>query len=309
MLKTTLAPAKVAELVEAAADASEAELEASQNEPAYPHLHYVHGIGIMGDRAHPRWRAPPRRKKFTSRGARRKFNVMMGLSNAAGVRRSVHSEPPSPKRIRSDMKTGEHVDGGDGGDCNDHAKGKNDEVRVLKEFGVADKMGQRHQIIRQRTVSTSFGSDDVDGYTNLLSSVLSGKIDELVSGIPGEVGGGGCGGGGEKGGGKANCRGNGMRKSHEGSRETHDGEVVGVISYSEELSRNVVRSGVPPPLPRYTKVAMWRGEDVCLEQLGAGEMQELIVGITWCEPKSGKMGKVDLDLSVMVSANGCTIVQ
>lgn len=80
-------------------------------------------------------------------------------------------------------------------------------------------------------------------------------------------------------------------------------EMVGVISCTEELSKNVVGTGVPPTLPMYTKLAMWRGEDVCLNQLGAGGMKELMVSITWCQPK-GYHQSIDLDRSVMVSSPG-----
>ncbi|CAN0457171.1 unnamed protein product, partial [Hapterophycus canaliculatus] len=137
-----------------------------------------------------------------------------------------------------------------------------DEVRVMRDCGVADKKGQRHQIIRPRTVSTRFGQPCVDAYLGLVTDGYDSE-------------------------------------SHTECQREVKGEVIGVISYTEELSKNVIRTGVPPPLPKYTKVAMWRGDDVCLNQLGAGDMEELLVGITWCEPK-GSTAQIDLDLSVMV---------
>lgn len=159
-------------------------------------------------------------------------------------------------------------------------------------MAVADKKGQRHQITRTRTISTNFGSASVEAYSNMLTSLISAQMEQLAAGrakprndsTPHETG--------------------GRQEAGEwtgGAGSVDKRDMMGIISYSEELCRNCVRSGVPPPLPKYTRVAMWRGEDVCLEQLGAGGMNELIVGVTWCEPKDGKMGRVDLDLSVMVS--------
>lgn len=158
-------------------------------------------------------------------------------------------------------------------------------------MGVADKKGQRHLIKRTRTISTNFGSASVVAYNTMLSSLLSTKMENLAAGsaragngiVPAVAG-------------ESMQAGEGINSA--GSVGKRD--MLGIISYSEELCRNCVRSGVPPPLPKYTRVAMWRGEDVCLEQLGVADMNELIVGITWCEPKDGKTGKVDLDLSVMV---------
>ena len=149
-----------------------------------------------------------------------------------------------------------------------------DEVRMTWESGVGDKKGQRHQIQRARTVSTRFGPNSVGTYRDMVGSALSLKMETFVaaSRTPDEV----------------------------LSEAPPQRAVVGVISYTEELSKNVVRSGVPPPLPKYTRVAMWRGDDVCLEQIGAGDVEELVAGITWCEPK-GFDGRVDLDLSVIVS--------
>ena len=237
----------------------------------------------------------------------------------------VHPEPPPPKKIRT--PTGSVVSADGTGPATGKAEEKLDnpagEVRVEREYGVADKKGQRHQIVRPRTVSTSFGQPSVDAYLALVTSGLSRKMDDLANGAPNkapdgapssddvaaELAGPGTGtavsvkvsaddamvvaevdneGGGGGGGGREDKR-----------RAAGKEEVVGVISYTEELSKNVVRTGVPPPLPKYTKVAMWRGEDVCLNQLGAGDVKELLVGIAWCEPK-GSRQSVDLDLSVMV---------
>lgn len=161
-----------------------------------------------------------------------------------------------------------------------------DEVRVVRECGVADKKGQRHQINRPRTVSTRFGQACVDGYLGLVTSALSQKMDDLASPTPTNVN-------------VKAADGDASEANSEEGNEVKRDVVVGVISYTEELSKNVVRTGVPPPLPKYTKVAMWRGEDICLNQLGAGDMKRLLVGITWCEPK-GSMTRIDLDLSVMV---------
>lgn len=177
-----------------------------------------------------------------------------------------------------------------------HKQSSVEEVRVICEYGVADKKGQRFQIQRPRTVSTTFGQTSVDGYMAMLVSALSHmmkKINALSSGA--------LDGGPTKGPMKAGKTTPTIPPVDDGDMSLTTGEVVGVISYTEELSKNVVRSGVPPPLPKYTRVAMWRGEDVCLEQLGAGNMKEFLVGITWCGPK-GWSHNVDLDLSVMV---GC----
>lgn len=197
----------------------------------------------------------------------------------------VHPEPATKKR-----RTGDVVEGvaetDEGEDTNAI------EVRVTREYGVADKKGQRHQIDRQRTVSKGFGQKSVDAYTAMVSSVLSRKMETLA---------------------KADTANRKVKPSADSSGSGKEGsaaeagEVIGVISYTEELNKNVVRSGVPPPLPEYTKVAMWRGEDVCLDQLGAGGMKELMVGITWCEPK-GSHQSVDLDLSVMVCCASCVVL-
>lgn len=181
------------------------------------------------------------------------------------------------------------------------------EVRSTQEFGVADKKGQRHMIQRQRTISTSFGQGSADAYLAMVASALSQKMEE-ISALSAGVASGGDGADSANAGVTVplpastgdgdDCALDGG-VSPKGDASLTAGEVVGVISYTEELRKNVVRSGVPPPLPNYTRVAMWRGEDVCLEQLGAGDMKELKVGITWCEPK-GSSDTVDLDLSVMV---------
>ncbi|CAN0403384.1 unnamed protein product, partial [Ectocarpus fasciculatus] len=249
----------------------------------------------------------------------------------------VHPEPPPSKKSKSDGETcpgGQVVDRADA--CaTTEVKERPDEVRVMREYSVADKKGQRHQIVRPRTVSTSFGQPCVDAYLGLVVSALSQKMEQLGSlpelspprhripgGTPRENSpvpmdaeqrrdGGSCveagvivgvtattdqkvrpatksesspGDGGAAGGNDESVKGNG---------------VVGVISYTEELRENVVRTGVPPPLPKYTRAQLWRGEDLCLDQLGAGGMKELLVGITWCEPK-GSLDSIDLDLSVMV---------
>lgn len=151
-----------------------------------------------------------------------------------------------------------------------------DEVRVMRIRGVGDKKGQRHQIMHGRTVSTRFGPNTVSAYLEVVRSALSLMMDRLAN--------------------------TSFRASENTSSDAPPrGKVTGIISYSEELSRNVVRSGVPPPLPKYTRVAMWRGESVCLDQMGAGDMEEEIVaGINWCEAKTPSE-RVDLDLSVMVS--------
>lgn len=149
------------------------------------------------------------------------------------------------------------------------------EVTVVRKYGVADKKGQRDHIARSHTVSTHFGQSSVDAYLTLLTSVLSWKMDNLTSRPA------------------ASSSLVGLEANEMPDKCLEDApnvlvvkeEVVGLISYTEELSKNVVRTGVPPPLPKFTRVAMWRGEDVRLNQLGAGDMEELLVGINWCEPK------------------------
>ncbi|CBJ28634.1 conserved unknown protein [Ectocarpus siliculosus] len=248
----------------------------------------------------------------------------------------VHPEPPPSKKSKTDGEacpSGPVVDGADAGAAAEVKEGP-DEVRVMREYSVADKKGQRHQIVRPRTVSTSFGQPCVDAYVGLVVSALSQKMDQLgslpalsspLARIPGGARGdspvpmdaeqtrddGSCVEAGvivgatvatdqkarpakesESNPGEAGAEG-GNDKSAKGNG------VVGVISYTEELRENVVRTGVPPPLPKYTRAQLWRGEDLCLDQLGAGGMKELLVGITWCEPK-GSRDRIDLDLSVMV---------
>lgn len=262
----------------------------------------VPGANLSPEQAGPSRAGRRQRKKKRSLNAGE-------VGSAAKAGPYVHPDPPLKKR--KTVVTGDDGDGDDTCDVmgNDisgiaivdrdgpevakiRSKPHNtaDEVRVVREYGVADKKGQRHQIDRPRTVSTRFGQSSVDAYLDLLTSVLSRKMEDLVS-PPTESSS------------RADLKANGMRdKCPEGvpnvaaARE----EVVGVISYTEELSKNVVRTGVPPPLPKFTRVAMWRGEDVCLNQLGAGEVQELLVGIHWCEPQ-GSNAQIDLDLSVMVS--------
>lgn len=248
----------------------------------------------------------------------------------------VHPEPPPSKKSKTDGEgcpSRPVVDGADAGAAAEVKEGP-DEVRVRRKYSVADKKGQLHQIVRPRSVSTSFGQPCVDAYLGLVVSALSQKMEQLGSlpalpsprdripggsrgdspvpidaeqtrddescveagvivgatvttdqkarpakeseSTPGEAG--------AEGGNDKSAKGNG---------------VVGVISYTEELRENVVRTGVPPPLPKYTRAQLWRGEDLCLDQLGAGGMKELLVGITWCEPK-GSRDRIDLDLSVMV---------
>lgn len=144
-----------------------------------------------------------------------------------------------------------------------------DEVRVIREDGVADKKGQRHQIMRARTVSTSFGQACVDGYLGMVRLTLSRKIDALVS-TPSLS--------------KPSAEGDAetavLRPPHApqspgnedtnmateqniagvsktgGDQQAVTEQVVGIISYSEELKKNAIRSGVPPPLPKYARVAI-----------------------------------------------------
>lgn len=253
----------------------------------------------------PSVEAEPSRARRRKRKNKRRvnFSSVVGdadTDSADNVVPYVHPDPP----LRKIMKTVSNDE--DGGGTHDpvgiditgialvdkagtmsHPPG--DEVRVVRACAVADKKGQRHQINRPRTVSTRFGQSSVDAYVNLLSSALAQKMEDFFSrsttsssvGLNAKQG-------------PVKCPGDVPKVA--AAKE----EVVGVISYTEELSKNVVRTGVPPPLPKFTRVAMWRGEDVCLNQLGAGDMNELLVGINWCEPK-GYNGSIDLDLSVMVS--------
>ena len=85
-------------------------------------------------------------------------------------------------------------------------------------------------------------------------------------------------------------------------------KVISLISLTPELHDNVIRSGLPPIEPPYSKVSMWRGEVVCINQLLEGgentdsktdsseaDGLELILGISWCQKQKGPV--VDLDLS------------
>ncbi|CAM9911654.1 unnamed protein product [Scytosiphon promiscuus] len=242
-----------------------------------------------------------RRRKKKSKGNPRLSSQVGHAGRAPGATRPhVHPEPPPMKKKKKEEK----IDEGSselaatvvasegkaelGGESNSPGKARDpstDEVRVMRECGVADKKGQRHQITRPRTISTRFGQESVDGYRCLVTSALSRKMEDLTSVASAKM--------------DVSVTDGGDSEAVARGRNDAEREVVGVISYTEELSRNVIRSGVPPPLPKYTKVAMWRGEDVCLNQLGAGDMKELLVGITWCEPK-GSTTRIDLDLSVMV---------
>lgn len=259
------------------------------------------------------------------RSGRRKPKTKRGLTlhssadeaeSAGNAGPYVHPEPPLPKKRKavgtgddSTCPTGIDITGialvdGAGTEAMELEKVRDppaDEVRVVREYGVADKKGQRHQINRPRTVSTRFTQASVDAYLTLLTSALSRKMEGLASlpttssslvglnanGIPDK-----CpedvqnvedfGGKGRSGtaSGAASSKDVMMvtgvvdgRGGGDEARAAAKNEVVGVISYTEELSKNVVRTGVPPPLPKFTKVAMWRGEDVCLNQLGAGDMK------------------------------------
>ena len=101
------------------------------------------------------------------------------------------------------------------------------------------------------------------------------------------------------------------------------------IVATPELLKNTKRSGQPPSVPSYTQRALWRGDSISLDQLLRPEMDEedapsagggaasaaaaaadggdgcdgsvkLLAGISWCEPKDGSLGNVDLDLSVLL---------
>lgn len=301
MLKTTFTPGEVSALRQEALDKSST---ATKNVP--PGGAASLQEAAAGD--------PTVQTALPRAGHRRRKTISAGASTAPFV----HPEPTPSKKQRT---AAAGSTGSTGGNDNPAAAAAFDEaspaatdaekmvdedpageVRVGREYGVADKKGQRHQIFRPRTVSTSFGQACVDAYLALVISALSQKMEDLGNGAPPNK----CPDGGistltDVG----ETTGSGMTVVEEDNgggkrRAAEKEEVVGVISYTEELSKNVVRTGVPPPLPKYTKVAMWRGEDVCLNQLGAGDMKELMVGIAWCQPK-GPTPSIDLDLSVMVS--------
>lgn len=272
-----------------------------------------------------------RRKRKTNTKANLQLSSFLdqaqGAAGAAGA--FVHPEPPPSKKKKTaagssgddgslNPASGTLAEGTGATEAGEKVDNLAGEVRVEREYGVADKKGQRHQIVRPRTVSTSFGQACVDAYLALVISALSRKMNDLANGAPSKCADGApssekaatrtAGSGttvpGEASAEDAMVVAGGDDDGDDGSRRAVTAEeVVGVISYTEELRKNVVRTGVPPPLPKYTKVAMWRGEDVCLSQLGAGDMKELMVGIAWCQPQ-GSRQSVDLDLSVMVSSTG-----
>lgn len=275
-------------------------------------LDQAQGAGATGTFVHPE--PPPSKKKKTTKTKGSNGDGGSIYNPAAGVA-LVDGTGPGETETETEAETEAEAQAENTFDNNLAG-----EVRVARECGVADKKGQRHQITRPRTVSTSFGQVCVDAYLGLVRSALSQKMDDLANGAPNKCpdgGGPSSEGLAQKAGsattvtGKPSVEDMMMVADGNGGDDDEDGdrraaakeEVVGVISYTEELSKNVVRTGVPPPLPKYTKVAMWRGEDVCLNQLGAGDMEEVLVGIAWCEPK-GLRRSVDLDLSVMVSSTG-----
>lgn len=309
-------------------------------ETAFKAFNRVEAVDPSPSQAAPLSRRARSKRKPPQVNNRRNIRVAAFVGQQAETAEKVgphvHPEPPPSKKLKTDAETcpGGQVVYGVVAGAEAEAKERPDEVRVMREYSVADKKGQRHQIIRPRTVSTSFGQPCVDAYLGLVGSALSQKMEQLGSlpalssprdGIPGDTredspvpmdaeqtrDDGSCvepgvivgatvttdqkarpaaesdsnpGEAGAAGGNDKSVKGNG---------------VVGVISYTEELRENVVRTGVPPPLPKYTRAQLWRGEDLCLDQLGAGGMKELLVGITWCEPK-GSRERIDLDLSVMV---------
>lgn len=277
MLKTKLSPAKVNVLTEAVLAMSfEASNQITPDVPPDP-------IAEANAATHANWWRSQERRK----------------GSPAGSKSTPFSHPEPPGKKRRVEKSGSGVAAQETLGASTIARAPDrrdpppDEFRVKQYSSVADKEGQRHQISRARTISTRFGQTCVDEYVGMMSSVLSSRMQELTdsSGV------GTC-----SGGAIANKPGMGeCGVSKDSEASVVAGEVSGVISYTEELSKNVVRSGVPPPLPDYTRVAMWRGESVCLEQIGAGQLEkELLVGIAWCERKGGGE-RVDLDLSVMVS--------
>lgn len=336
VLKTTFTPAEVTALRDEALDkgfeAFNNVAQGASSSPTPPHLREA----VAGDPSSsqpPLSRAGRRRRKAKAATNPSLSAYLDQAQSAAGATTAapfVHPDPPPRKKIKTPTGSvvtaavaaaaGDATADGAGSTAMEAEKVPDSpaggEVRVEREYGVADKKGQRHQIVRPRTVSTSFGQASVDAYLTLVTSALSRKMDDLANGKAPNKGPDGASSFEEV---AAEAAGSGTAVSAEASAEdamvvgsnngggggegnrraAGEGEVVGVISYTEELGKNVVRTGIPPPLPKYTKVAMWRGEDVCLDQLGAGDMKELMVGIAWCEPK-GSRYSVDLDLSVMV---------
>eukprot|EP00752_Nemacystus_decipiens_P008322 g7437.t1 len=310
VLKTTFTPAEVSALRDEALDKG---FEAFNNVEQEASLSASSSSQPTPSRA-------ARRRRKAKPTPNPSLSVHLGQpQSAAGATATpfVHPEPPPRKKVRTPtgsvvsaavaaaagVAAGGDVAGSGSAEAEEKERidGPAGEVRVEREYGVADKKGQRHQILRPRTVSTSFGQASVDAYLALVTSALSQKMDDVANGAPAK----------DPDGvdvteeavmsAKAPVEDATMIDEGAGDNRRAAGkeEVVGVISYTEELSKNVVRTGIPPPLPKYTRVAMWRGEEICLNQLGAGDMKELMVGIQWCQPKQSRQ-KIDLDLSVMV---------
>ena len=137
-------------------------------------------------------------------------------------------------------------------------------VRVVMEpITVKDKKGQAKEIVITRRVSAAFAKDThLVPYTDAVDALVHACI----------------------------------------ARDLPNGPVYdqAVIVNTPEME-NLVRTGLPPAIPAYTRASLWRNEAVCLQQIAreGEELDHIIAGISWCESQT-KPKRIDLDLSIML---------
>jgi len=131
----------------------------------------------------------------------------------------------------------------------------------LPEALFKDKLGQVHARAPHKVVSRSFGEATVEAYKAMLERLLVTAGDTATSGMP--------------------------------------ANTTAIVVHSPEL-QNVIRTGVPPSIPAYSKSSLWRHERVHLQQLLQGEEEAPVLqaGISWTEAPG--QSHVDLDLSVIL---------